>query len=604
MKQAIGALYQGQNTCLFRVWGPFLDQISVEILTPEKRSVKLEKDDYGYWSKTIENVPPGSRYLYKLNNERLRPDPASRSQPDGVHLASEVIDPNAYQWHDQRWLGVPLKKMIIYELHPGTFTKTGGFKGIAEKLDYLLELGITAIELTPVAQFPGARNWGYDGVYPFAVQDSYGGVEGMKQLIDLCHQKGMGVILDVVYNHLGPEGNYMAEFGPYFTDKYNTPWGAALNFDDAQHDHVRNFFIQNALMWFHEFHIDALRLDAIHAIYDNSAHPFLQELSHEVLLLSEEDHRKYILMPESDLNDVNVLRPAKDGGLGMHAQWCDDFHHALHTLVTGEQDGYYADFGKLEDLRKSYEESFIYDWRYSKHRQKTFGSNARNFHPFQFVVFSQNHDQVGNRMLGERLSTLIPFEAQKMAAAAVLLSPYIPLLFMGEEYGEKRPFQYFISHGDADLVQAVRDGRKREFRAFGWEQDPPDPQSEKTFENCTLSFDLENEQNRTLFNFYKELIRLRKEHELMQLRERRNIRTQTSGEELLVLERFINEKSLMVLLNFSKQKTEWSGLEGAWKPVLDSAAAQWQGPGTSVGEQVKNEKLTLQPLSVLVLEKI
>ncbi len=327
-------------------------------------------------------------------------------------------------------------------------------------------IGVNAIELMPVVQFPGSRNWGYDGVFPFAVQHSYGGARGLQTLVDICHQKGIAVVLDVVYNHLGPEGNYLGAYGPYFTDKYNTPWGNALNFDDAWCDGVRQFFIENVLMWFRDFHVDALRLDAVHAIKDFSAVHILREIKMHVNQLTKETGRTHHLIVELDLNDPKFINPLEEQGFGMDAQWIDEFHHALRVTATGESTGYYSDFTGISHLAKAYQDAYVYDGQYSPHRFKKFGLKAENHPGQQFIVFSQNHDQVGNRMLGERTSQLVSLEMQKLMAGAVLVSPYLPMLFMGEEYAEPNPFLYFVSHTDPDLVEAVRKGRKAEFAAF------------------------------------------------------------------------------------------------------------------------------------------
>ena len=364
----------------------------------------------------------------------------------------------------------------------------------------------------PVAQFPGGRNWGYDGVFPFAVQNSYGGPEGLKRLIKACHQRGLAVVLDVVYNHLGPEGNYLAAYGPYFTQRYRTPWGPALNFDGPDSDEVRRFFIDNALYWASEYHIDALRLDALHAIVDLSPQPFVAELAETVHRARERWNRKFYLMAESDLNDVRLVRSPDLGGYGLDAHWNDDFHHALHTVLTGEQTGYYSDFGRLEQLAKAWREGFIYSGEYSPYRRRRHGSSSRDVAAERLVVFAQNHDQVGNRLGGERLSQLVSFEALKLAAGAVLLSPFLPLLFMGEEYGEVAPFGYFVSHSDPALIEAVRQGRQEEFAAFGWPGEPPDPLDEATFLRAKLDHRLRREgKNKVLLEFYRELLGLRRE---------------------------------------------------------------------------------------------
>src|SRR6185503_2081252 len=404
-----------------------------------------------------------------------------------------------FDWQDQTWKGLPLPDYLIYELHVGTFTAEGTFDAAISYLDGLRELGITAIELMPVAQFPGNRNWGYDGVYPYAVQNSYGGPLALKRLVQACHERGLAAILDVVYNHLGREGNYLRELGHYFTDRYRTPWGDAVNFDGPHSDEVRRFFIENALYWITEFHFDALHLDAAHPIFEHSARPFLAELSEAVHRRGEELHRLVYLIPEISMNDVRLILPRQQGGCGCDAQWNDDFHHSLHTLLTGERTGYYQDFGRIEHLVKSLREGFVYTGQDSQYRQRRHGNSARAVPSRRFVICCQNHDQVGNRQLGERLSQLVSFEDLKLAAAVVLLSPCIPLLFMGEEYGETAPFLYFISHSDPDLIEAVRQGRRAEFAAFDWRGEVPDPQDEATFLSAKLRHELrESGQNKML----------------------------------------------------------------------------------------------------------
>ncbi|CAG1771911.1 hypothetical protein BAC2_02052, partial [uncultured bacterium] len=393
----------------------------------------------------------------------------------------------------------------------GTFTPEGTFEGMAGQLDDLAALGATAVELMPVAQFPGHRNWGYDGVSPFAVQGSYGGPVGLKRLINACHQKQLAVVLDVVYNHLGPEGNYLAEFGPYFSDAYRTPWGAPLNFDGPHSDEVRRFFIDNALYWITEFHIDALRLDAVHAIIDYSARPFLEELAQAVHLKSAGLGRRVYLIAESALNDTRLIRPPERVGMGLDAQWNDDLHHALHAVVTGERQGYYGDFGKFEQLLKALREGFVYSGEYSEFRKRRHGNSSRDIPAHRLVVFAQNHDQVGNRSRGDRLTLSLSGEALKMMAGVILLSPYLPLLFMGEEYGETAPFPFFISHSDPDLIEAVRKGRRAEWSSDDGQNEAPDPQDEKTFTGAKLNQALRHAQGpqHMLWEFYRRLIELR-----------------------------------------------------------------------------------------------
>ncbi len=454
----IGALYLGDDQCEFIVWAPQAERIVLKIVAPRERLLPLQRDEQGYWRRLVEKLPAGTDYCYQLDGSIERPDPASAYQPGGVHGPSRVIDHAAFTWTDQTWGGRPLDEFIIYELHVGTFTPEGTFAAVIPRLAAMRELGITAVELMPVAQFPGTRNWGYDGTNPFAVQNSYGGPDGLKALVDACHGHGLAVILDVVYNHLGPEGNYLRDFGPYFTDRYRTPWGEAVNFDGPGSDAVRGYFIANALNWLRHYHVDALRLDAVHAIYDFSPRPFLQELAAQVDAFADLEQRSCLLIAESDLNDARLIRPAEQSGYGLHAQWNDDFHHSLHTLLTLERQGYYADFGRIEDLAKAFREGFVYSWRYSPYRQRHHGSSSADRPGQQLVVCSQNHDQVGNRPTGERLITLAGCEAAKTAAAAVCFAPFIPLLFMGEEYGEESPFLYFTDFADQDLQDAVRTG--------------------------------------------------------------------------------------------------------------------------------------------------
>ncbi|MGQ0814558.1 MAG: malto-oligosyltrehalose trehalohydrolase [Gemmatimonadota bacterium] len=502
----LGATAHGSRT-EFVVWAPYCETVAIEIVHPVQQRHTLEREADNYYSGRA-NVGEGARYFVRPDGKYNRPDPASRYQPDGVHGPSEVVAAS-FDWTDRDWQGLPLRDYIIYELHIGTFTAAGTFDAAIEGLDYLHDLGITAIELMPVAQFPGERNWGYDGVLPFAVQNSYGGPAGLKRLVTAAHARGVAVILDVVYNHLGPEGNYLGEFAPYFTSVYKTPWGAAINVDGEHSDGVRRYFIANALEWITDYHIDALRLDAVHGILDTSAQPFLAELTTAVHARVQLLGRDVRVIAESDLNDVRMIRPVQDGGLGMDAQWTDDFHHSLHALLTAENTGYYGDFGELHHFATSLRRGFVYAGDYSHYRKRHHGNLPDGTRAEQFVVCAQNHDQVGNRMLADRLSRIVGPEGLKLAAACVLLSPFIPLLFMGEEYGEQRPFPYFIDHSDTQLVESVRRGRKAEFAAFTWHGEPHDAQSEDTFAQARI-----NPQRNELFELYRELIALRKQYRL------------------------------------------------------------------------------------------
>jgi maltooligosyltrehalose trehalohydrolase len=606
----IGAHYLGDGRCEFRVWSPKSEAVALEIVSPENPLLPMQQQEGGYWQITADNIQPGTLYFYQLNNAESRADPASNYQPSGVHAASQVID-HSFTWNDSSWAGIPLENMIMYELHVGTFTPDGTFEAIIPRLKDLRELGVNAIEIMPIAQFPGDRNaegnlayrnWGYDGVYPFAVQNSYGEPAALKRLVDACHQEGIAVILDVVYNHFGPEGNYTSCFAPYFTETYRTPWGSAMNFDDAHSHDVRNFFIQNALYWLREYHIDALRLDAVHAIYDLGAKHFLEELVENVNALSEEQGRKLYLIAESDLNDPRVVRPVESGGYGIDAQWSDDFHHALHTMLTGEQTGYYEDYGKCEHLAKAYSDTFVYDWKYSQHRQRFHGNSTCDRPPTQFVVCIQNHDQVGNRMLGERLSHLVSFEAQKLAAGNLLLSPYIPLLFMGEEYGEEAPFIYFVSHSDPDLIKAVREGRKREFAAFHAIGEPPDPESIDTYCQCKLNWEKRKEgKHKVLWTWYQNLIKLRITIPTLTKRDRNNIEVGfLEAEKIVWWRRWAESHQILCLMNFNQNDATFSPSiqENNWEKILDSTDKKWQGSGSSLPEKFsQGQEVTLRSQS-------
>jgi maltooligosyltrehalose trehalohydrolase len=606
-ERAPGAIPLQDGSWHFSVWAPGLERMSVHILGEHEQVARMEKDEEGYHRATLRNVTRSDRYLYVFEDSKQHPDPASRFQPDGVHEPSALVDLNAFQWTDSQWKGRALETSIFYELHVGTYTREGTFDALIGRLPELVDLGVTTIELMPVAQFPGSRNWGYDGAYLFAPQNSYGGPYALQRLVDAAHARGLAMALDVVYNHLGPEGNYLGEYGPYFTAKYRTPWGQAVNFDDAQSGPVRRFFIQNALYWLREYHFDALRLDAIHGIFDFSAHHFLAELQEAAATLAKQLGRQIHLIAESDLNDARILLPREEGGYDLPAQWSDDFHHALHTLLTKEQNGYYADFGRLHHLAKVIEDGWYYRGQFSKYRQRRHGNSARGIPKSRFVVFSQNHDQVGNRALGERLSQLVSFEGQKLAAGVTLLSPFVPLLFMGEEYGETSPFLYFTSHGDQDLIEAVRRGRREEFARFGWQHEIPDPQDPATFETSKLKHELhQQEPHRTLRNFYRELIRLRKHYHLG-LASSIEISEDDAHERLSVW--WTSDSYRLTALFFfgSSEATIDPKLPpGQWLTRLNSAELKWLGPGTELtsGASVNHSsRIRLMPHSLILLER-
>lgn len=506
-----GATLHPDGAVLFSVWAPRARRVAVRLCrsrSPE--TVELEPGSNGVYAGAFRNVEPGTDYQYLLDGRRERPDPVSRFRPAGVHGPTRIVDPGAYRWSDQDWRGRELADLAIYELHIGTFTPGGTFEAAAEKLPVLRRLGVTAIELMPVAEFPGGRNWGYDGVSLYAPQSSYGGPDGLKRLVDAAHGEGIAVILDVVYNHLGPEGNYLGDFGPYFSDRHRTLWGEGWNLDGPESDQVRRYLVANAVYWVSEFHLDGLRLDAADKIVDLSALHFLEEVVAAVHGQARSLGRRVNMIAESDANDPRFIRSRDLGGYGFDAQWADDFHHAVHAQLTGERQGYFQDFGGLGPIAKALAERFVNDGRYSPYRRRRYGRPAADLPADRFVVCVQNHDQVGNRARGERLSVLVSPDALRLAAAILLLSPYVPLLFMGEEYGETNPFLYFVSHGDPDLVEAVREGRRHEFAAFAWAGDIPDPQSEETFARSRLDWSRASEPGPTVLRqLYTDLLLLR-----------------------------------------------------------------------------------------------
>ena len=604
----LGATYLGQGRCRFLVWAPKARQVELCLVHPEPRVVPLDALERGYFHAVVEGVEPGARYLYRLDQSRQRPDPASRYQPEGVHGPSQVID-RAFPWEDQDWQGLPLRDYILYELHVGTFSQQGTFDGVIPHLDELARLGVTVIELMPVGQFPGTRNWGYDGAYCFAAQDSYGGPDGLRRLVNACHRRGLGVALDVVYNHVGPEGNYLGDFGHYFTDRYRTPWGAAINFDDRHSDEVRRYFIENALGWVTDFHIDSLRLDAVHAIFDESARPFLRELGEAVHQRAERLNRRVTVIAESNKNDARHAEACELGGFGLDAQWNDDFHHALHVLLTGEQSGYYADFGGVGHMAKAMAEGFVYDGQFSVYRGRRHGVSSRHLPPERFVVCSQNHDQVGNRALGDRLGALACHESQKLAAGVVLLSPYVPLLFMGEEYGETAPFLYFVSHSDAALIEAVRRGRREEFASFAWSADLPDPQHQGTFHRSMLDRRLLRQAwHAALWEYYRELIRLRKSVPALATPCKSQMEvTPFEAAKTLLVRRWQGDSQVAAVYHFG-QGGHWNGAlpAGPWCVLLDSADRKWQGVGSQVASRVVSDgtvSLALSARQLVVLAR-
>lgn len=600
----LGAHYLGHRQCQFTFWAPLLRQAAVRLVAPHNRLIAMTRDARGYWRATVTDVEPGARYFYRWNGEIDRPDPASHHQPDGVHGPSQVVD-QTFPWRDAGWRPPPLERWVLYELHVGAFTPEGTFDAIIPRLPELRDLGVTALQLLPVAQFPGDRNWGYDGVFPYAVQNSYGGLAGLKRLVDACHHQNLAVVLDVVYNHLGPEGNYLWDLGVYFTDRYRTPWGDAINYDGPLSAGVRAYVIDNARHWFETVHCDALRLDAVHAICDFSARHLLADLAAAAADCGRRLGRPCHLIAESDLNDPRLIRPPAVGGYGLDAQWSDDFHHALHAALTGERHGYYQDFGALEQLAQAYRQPFLYAGRYSSYRQRVHGDDPSGCPAWRFVAYGQNHDQVGNRPRGERFSTLLPFPALKLAAAAVLLSPYLPLLFMGEEYGEPRPFLYFISHGDPAVIGGVRRGRREEFAALALRGDAPDPQARATFTDSKLQWDLaKTGSHGALRAFYRALLRLRRELPALARLDNASLNAAVIAPTVLELRRWCDESRVVAWLNVSAEPAEVAvKLEsGVWRKQLDAAEPVWGGAGSALPTTLLavETALALPPYAVAV----
>jgi len=507
-----GPVLLGDGTIQWNVWVTRSDRVSLVLMDADHvvAEVPMECRGHGLFVSAPRKVSEEQRYGFRLGDGSVRPDPASRWQPDGVHKPSAVWSPDSFQWTDRRWKGIPRTDLVIYELHVGTFTDERTFDAIIPRLPALVELGVNAIEVMPVAQFPGDRNWGYDGVHPYAVQNTYGGPRGLQRLVDACHQSGVAVILDVVYNHFGPEGNYLNEFGPYFTDQYLTPWGSALNFDQAGNEGVRAFVLENVRYWVRDFHVDGLRLDAVHAIFDSSPCHILREIKE---VADEEAARRgwpVQIIAESDRNDVRLLdKPEK--GLGLDAVWSDDFHHAVHAFLTNERQGYYVDFGSASHLSKALNQSFVYDGVHSVFRGHSHGTKANQHSGDRFVVCIQNHDQVGNRTRGDRFGTILSPAKQRLAAGLLLTAPHIPMLFMGEEYGETRPFPYFCSFLDQQLVDAIRRGRTEEHAAEDSASEGFDPQAESTFDKATLGWAWPDDSHSAgLRRLYRDLLSLRR----------------------------------------------------------------------------------------------
>jgi maltooligosyltrehalose trehalohydrolase len=496
----------------FEIWAPRAKKMAVQA---NGVTVPMEgPHDDGWWRRDVDNAVPGADYGFLIDDDpKAYPDPRSLWQPHGVHSLSRVLDHSNFAWTDAKFKADPLASSIIYELHIGTFTPAGTLDAAIEKLDHLVDLGITHVELMPVASFAGNHGWGYDGVALYSVHEPYGGPDAFKRFVNAAHEKGLAVLLDVVYNHFGPAGNYTGKFGPYLIDAHKTPWGGAVNLEGAGSREVRRFFCDNALMWMRDYHIDGLRLDAVHSFVDRSAIHFLEQLATEVEAESAAEARPLVLIAESDLNDPRVVLPREANGLGMDAQWSDDFHHALFTVLNREREmGYYADFGSLAHLAKSLEQTFVYDGIYSRYRRRIHGRSAAALSQHRFLGYIQNHDQVGNRAVGDRIAEVTGIERAKIAAAIVFVSPFIPMIFQGDEWAASSPFQYFADHDDPELARAVSEGRRKEFAAFGWKPDLiPDPEKPETFQRSKLNWNESSQREHAdMLAWYRDLIHLRR----------------------------------------------------------------------------------------------
>lgn len=586
----IGAHYTGEQ-CEFSVWAP--EKESMDLVLPEKGVlIPMQKDHDGYFRVTRNDILPGTRYLFSPDRDEAVPDPASHFQPNGVHGPSEVVNHAAFSWTDISWVGIPLKELIFYEIHVGTFTLEGTFDGVIPRLDKLAELGVTAIELMPIAQFPGNRNWGYDMVFPYAVQDSYGGPDGLKALVDAAHSRGIAVFLDVVFNHIGPEGNYLSRFGPYFTNQYATPWGNAINLDGEWSDGVREYFCNAVLHWYAHYHIDGLRVDAVHMMFDNGAVHFWELVNGRLRDLRQRMGFNFFLLAESDLNSPKVVQAPNAGGWGFDGQWLDDFHHSLYVLLDEQGRDRYEDFGLIQQLAKAYTDGFVHSGEYVKFRKRRHGASSAGLSGEQFVVFNQNHDQVGNRVGGERLSMLVDEERQKIAAAAIILSPYLPMLFMGEEYAADTPFFYFVSHSDEELIRKVVEGRRKEFANYRWEQDPPNPQAESTFLQSKLRWDQRKAgRYAAMWQWHRMLITLRKGHPALRNFAKNDVRVTVTGPKSLMLHRRSadHRTELVCLFNLGNDAVQmpFPQNDSGWTKVVDSSEPARNERQTTSGRTVQ-----------------
>jgi maltooligosyltrehalose trehalohydrolase len=567
----------------FRVWAPIADSLSIKLEGPAGRTVGMERRDEDIFEVTVGETGPGTDYRFVFSDGCERPDPFSRWQPRGVHGTSRVVDPAAFPWGDQQWTGISLDEHVLYELHVGAFTPEGTFEAVIPRLPRLRELGVTAIQLMPVAEFPGSRNWGYDGVSLFAPHSAYGGPDGLKRLVDACHREGLAIHLDVVYNHLGPEGSYIGDFGPYLNPKHNTGWGPAFNVDGPGAARARRFILDNALYWQTEFHIDGLRLDAVHSFEDTSERHILAEIAETAHRQEQHTGRLCWIIAESDLNDPKLIYESNQGGFGLDSQWSNDFHHALHATLLGSRHGYFGDFGSLEQLATALTHGFVYQGQYSAFRGREHGKPPVGVDGHRFVIFIQNHDQVANSYHGDRLAALATLAQQRLAAAILLCAPSLPLLFMGEEYGEAAPFFFFTSHGDPEVIERTRRGRREEHAYADPDGIAPDPQELETFRRSKLEWGLaERGDHREMFALYRDLLALRRGHPAL-TDFRREAASVWHHEERcwLILHRGQpGGEGVLLIANFADIPGEIipPALEGSWRLELCTADPRYGGP--------------------------
>jgi maltooligosyltrehalose trehalohydrolase len=574
----------------FAVWAPLAK--TVEVQADKLRAAMAGPDRQGWWRAQIERAGPGTDYGFSVDgSEKVYPDPCSERQPHGVHGLSRVYSQAAFPWQHSAFQPPPLSSAIVYELHVGTFTPEGTLDAAIEKLEYLRHLGVTHVQLMPVAAFSGQHGWGYDGVALFAVHEPYGGPDALKRFVDAAHGKGLAVLLDVVYNHFGPVGNYTGVFGPYLDEAHKTPWGGAVNLEGAWSHQVRRFFCDNALMWMRDFHIDGLRLDAVHAYVDRSAIHFLEQLATETRALQAALGRRLVLIAESDLNDPRVVTAQDAGGFGLDAQWSDDFHHALFAVLAREpQGGYYEDFGSMEQIKKALEETFVYDGIYSMHRKRVHGRPAAHLPQDRFLGYIQTHDQVGNRAQGERAHVSTGNDRARVAAALVMTSPFVPMIFQGEEWAASSPFLYFADHDDPHIAKLVSEGRRNEFAAFGWDpKSIPDPEKPETFLRSKLRWHEASEgDHASMLSWYSDLIRLRRSSPSLNSSAYGNTRIECDeGKKWLKMQR----GAVLVLCNLGEKALTFP------VPSHSDVLLQWRAKCNAAGGVIE-----LQPDSVAIVQ--